>query len=78
MREETIFKGRWPYKTIQMPEKKAQEHFNKAKLLAIQGKNEKAIKEYEKALQIEPTYKQAQVNLDFLRWWTGPLKKLKD
>ena len=78
MREETIFKGRYPYKTIQIPEKKAQEHFNRGRLFAIQAKNERAIKEYEKALQIEPTYKQAQVNLDFLRWWSGPLEKLKD
>ncbi len=78
MREETIFRGRYPYKTIQIPEKKAQEHFNRGRLFAIEGKNEKAIKEYEKALQIEPTYKKAQVNLDFLRWMSGPLEKLKD
>jgi len=78
MRHVTIFKGRYPYKTIQIPEKKAQEHFNRGKILAIQGKYEEAKKAYEKALEIEPTYKKAQVNLDFLWWWSGPLKKLKD
>lgn len=78
MKTVTIFKGRYPYKIIQMPEKKAQEHFNKAKLFAIQGKYEEATREYKKALEIEPTYKKAQVNLDFLHWWSGPVKKLKD
>jgi len=78
MREETIFKGRYPYKIIQIPEEKAQKHFNRGRLFAIEGKYEKAIKEYEKALQIEPTYKKARVNLDFLRWMSGPLEKLKD
>ena len=78
MKTLTIFKGRYPYKTIQIPEEKAKEHFNKAKLFAIQGKYEKAKREYEKALEIEPTYKEAQVNLDFLWWWSGPVKKLKN
>lgn len=78
MRHVTIFKGRYPYKIIQIPDKKAQEYFAKGKLFAIQGKYEKAIMEYEKALQIEPTHKKARVNLDFLRWMSGPLEKLKD
>lgn len=78
MKTVTIFKGGYPYKTIQIPEKKAQEHFNRGKLFAVQAKYEKAKKEYEKALEIEPTYKKARVNLGFLRWWSGPLKKLKD
>ena len=79
MKTVTIFgKDKYHYRIIQIPEKKAQEHFNKARLFAIQAKYEKAKKEYEKALEIEPTYKKAQVNLDFLRWWSGPMKPLKD
>ena len=78
MRDVIIFEGRYPYKIVQIPEKKAQEHFAKGKLLAIQGKYEEAKREYEKALEVESAYKKARVNLDFLHWMSGPFKKLKD
>ena len=77
MKTATIFKGRYPYKEIQIPKKGAREYLNKGKLFAIEGKNEEAIKAYEKALEIEPNYKQAQVNLRVVYWQMGEFKDIK-
>jgi len=77
MKTATIFKGRYPYKEIQIPEDGAWEYFNKGRLLAIQGKNEEAIEAYEKALEIEPNYKQALINLRVVYWAMGAFKDIK-
>ena len=71
MKTTTIFRGKYPYKEIQIPKDGALEYFNKGRLFAIEGKNEEAIEAYEKALKIEPNYKQAQVNLRFAYWMMG-------
>ena len=35
-------------------------------MLSVQGKFKEAIKEYKKALKIDPDYKQAQINLKLI------------
>ena len=77
MKTATIFKGRYPYKEIQIPEDGARKYFNKGRLLAIEGKNEEAVKAYEKALEIEPEYKQAQINLRLVYWQMGKFEDIK-
>ncbi len=77
MKTATIFKGRYPYKEIQIPEDEALEYLNKGKLFAIQGDNEQAIEAYEKALEIEPEYKQALINLRVVCWAMGEFKDIK-
>ena len=77
MKTATIFRGRYPYKEIQIPKKRAREYLNKGKLFAIEGKNEQAIEAYEKALEIEPNYKQALINLRVVYWAMGAFKDIK-
>ncbi len=77
MKTATIFKGGYPYKEIQIPKDEAREYLNKGKLLAIEGKNEEAIEAYEKALEIEPEYKQALINLRVVYWAMGEFKDIK-
>ena len=74
MKTVTIFYGKYPYRHIQFPQKKALEHFNRGKLLAVEGKYDEAIEAYQEALKIEPNYKQAQINLRFAYWLTGKFK----
>ena len=71
MKTVTIFKGKYPYKKIQIPKDEAREYFNKGRLFAIKGKNEQAIEAYNKALKIEPNYKQAKTNLRYILWQIG-------
>ncbi len=77
MKTTTIFKGRYPYKEIQIPKDGAREYFNKGKLFAIEGNNEEAIEAYEKALEIEPNYKQALINLRVVYWQMGRFEDIK-
>ena len=77
MKTATIFKGRYPYKEIQIPEDEALEYLNKGKLFAIQGENEQAIEAYEKALEIEPDYEQALINLRVVHWTMGEFTDIK-
>ena len=77
MKTATIFKGRYPYKEIQIPKDEAREYFDKGRLFAIQGKNEQAIEAYEKALEIEPNYKQALINLRVVYWQMGRFEDIK-
>jgi tetratricopeptide (TPR) repeat protein len=77
MKTTTIFKGRYPYKEIQIPKDEALEYLNKGKLFAIEGKNEEAIEAYEKALEIEPNYKQALINLRVVYWQMGRFEDIK-
>ena len=77
MKTVIIFKGKYPYKKVQIPKAKAREYFNKGRLFAVKGKNEQAIEAYNKALKIEPNYKQAQVNLRFVYWQMGKFKDIK-
>jgi len=44
-----------------MEDKRA--HLNRGRLLSVQGNFKEAIKEYKRALEIDPDYKQAQTNL---------------
>ena len=77
MKTATIFKGKYPYKEIQIPKDEVREYFNKGRLFAVEGKHEQAIEAYKKALSIEPNYKQAQVNLRFIYWMIGKFKDIK-
>ena len=73
MKRVEIFKGRYPWKTVEIVSKRAQKHFNKGKLLAVQGEYDEAIREYERALKIEPLFTKAKTNLRFIYWMTGRL-----
>ena len=75
MKTTTIFKGKYPYKKIQIPKDEAGEYFNKGRLFAVEGKYEQAIEAYKKALKIEPDYKQAEVNLRFAYWMMGKFER---
>lgn len=77
MKTVTLFKGKYPHKKIQIPKDGAREYFNKGRLFAVEGKYKQAIEAYEKALKIEPNYKQAQVNLRFVYWMIGEFKDIK-
>ena len=71
MKTTTIWKGRFPYKEIQIPKKRAREYLNRGKLFGIQGKYKEAIAEYKKALNLEPSLKQAKTNLEFTYYMAG-------
>lgn len=71
MKKVEIFKGRYPYKTIEIPDKEAQEHLDKGKLLGVQGRYKEAIAEYKKALKLNPNFKQALTNLKFTYYVAG-------
>lgn len=53
-------------------------HLNRGRLLSVQGKFEEAIKEYKKALKIDPKYKPALTNLKLIYWMYYPPEKEKD
>ena len=76
MKTATIFKGKYPYKKIQIPKDEALEYFNKGRLFAVEGKHEQAIEAYKNALRIDPNYKQARINLRFVYWQVGEFKDI--
>jgi len=47
-------------------------HLNRARLLSVQGKFKEAVKEYKKALEIDPKYKPALTNLKLIQWMYYP------
>lgn len=56
--------------------KKAKEaHLSQGRLHSIKGEYEEAIEEYKKALEIDPNYKPARINLGFISYMKGPLNK---
>lgn len=52
-------------------------HFDKGRILSVQGKYEEAIEEYRKALEIDPNYRQARTNLELIYYMKG-MSRLKD
>ena len=55
----------------------AKGHFNRGRILSVRGLYQEAIVEYKKALQIDPDYSQARINLGLICWLKG-LGKGKD
>lgn len=55
--------------------KTKEEHLYQGRLHSIKGEYKKAIKEYKKALEIDPNYTPAKVNLGFIHYMKGPLNK---
>ncbi len=53
-------------------------HLYRGRLLSVQGKFEEAIKEYKKALEIDPKYKPALTNLKLIQWMYYPQEKEKE
>jgi len=61
-----------------MNSKKAKEaHLYQGRLHSVKGEYREAIEEYKKALEIDPNYKPAKVNLGFISYMNGPLNKDK-
>lgn len=55
--------------------KTKEEHLYQGRLHSIKGEYKKAIEEYKKALEIDPNYIPAKVNLGFIYYMKGPLNK---
>lgn len=55
--------------------KTKKEHLYLGRLYSVKGEYKKAIEEYKKALEIDPNYKLAKVNLGFIYYMKGPLNK---
>jgi len=45
------------------------------RLHSVKGEYKKAVEEYKKALEIDPNYKPAKVNLGFISYMKGSLNK---
>jgi len=52
-----------------------EEHLYQGRLFSVKGEYKEAIEEYKKALEIDPNYKLARVNLAFISYMKGPLNK---
>jgi len=52
-----------------------EEHLYQGRLHSIKGEYKEAMEEYKKALEIDPNYKSAKVNLAFISYMKGPLNK---
>jgi len=50
---------------------KAQELFNRGRMLSMKGLYLEAINMYKKALEIDPRHTQASINLQFIRCYRG-------
>ena len=50
-------------------------HLCQGRLHSVKGEYKEAIEEYKKALEIDPSYKQAKVNLGFITYMKGSLNK---
>jgi len=55
--------------------KTKEEHLYQGRLHSVKGEYKKAIEEYKKALEIDPNYKLAKVNLSLIAYMKGPLNK---
>ncbi|MEW6674781.1 MAG: tetratricopeptide repeat protein [Nitrospirota bacterium] len=55
--------------------KTKEEHLYLGILHSVKGEYKEAIKEYKKALEIDPNYKPAKVNLAFISYMKGVLGK---
>ena len=45
----------------------AEAHFHRGRMLGVKGQHNEAIKEYRKALEIDPHYRPARANLELRR-----------
>jgi len=50
-------------------------HLYLGRLHSVKGEYKKAVEEYKKALEIDPNYKPAKVNLGFISYMKGSLNK---
>ncbi len=50
-------------------------HLYQGRLHSVKGKYKEAIEEYKKALEIDPNYKPAKINLAFISYMKNPLNK---
>lgn len=50
-------------------------HLYQGRLYSVKGEYKEAIEEYKKALEIDPNYKPAKINLGFISYMKGPLGK---
>ncbi len=50
---------------------KAEEYFNRGRVLSMKGLYPEAIDAYKKALEIDPVHTQARTNLKFIRYLSG-------
>jgi len=57
--------------------KTKEEYLYQGRLHSVKGEYKKAIEEYKRALEIDPNYKPAKVNLGFLSYMNGSLNKDK-
>ena len=57
--------------------KTKKEHLYLGRLYSVKGEYKKAIEEYKKALEIDPNYKLAKVNLSLIAYMKGQLNKDK-
>ncbi len=55
--------------------KTKEEHLYQGRLHSVKGEYKEAIEEYKKALEIDPNYKPAKVNLGLISYMKGPLNK---
>ena len=67
-------KSRYSYEKIPRPKDEARDHFDEGKHFTREGKLQKAVDSYKKALEIEPNYKAAQDRLRFVHWRMGKLE----
>lgn len=56
-------------------EKNKKEHLYQGRLHSVKGEYKEAVEEYRRALEIDPNYKPAEVNLSFISYMKRPLKK---
>ncbi len=50
---------------------KARAHLDRGRVFGIQGKHKEAIREYKRALKLDPNSKQARTNLQFTYYMAG-------
>lgn len=55
--------------------KTKEEYLYQGRLHSVKGEYKEAIEEYKKALEIDPNYKPAKINLGLITYMKGPLNK---
>lgn len=55
--------------------KTKEEHLYQGRLHSVTGEYKEAVEEYKKALEIDPDYEPAKINLAFITYMQGPFNK---